>query len=262
MSNWSGMDSAVSNQICGEIDDLIEGYALGTLPHDEMLLVASRIGDCPEHQIRMHEYEETVGLLGLAVQPVSPSPELWTRLQASTRDETAPRQNGVATNVSKLITVPRWAASLAAALVLVLLASTIALGIALRGVDHDDESFEAMMTAYVTSGGTLMPLNSVAAPEILTWPAKGTLVMAPEMTPMLIVDDCVPDSDEFEYRVWVAIGEERTPLGRLSINKDGRGMMMLDGVDSLAPYDTIGITILTSDDHRYDVMEVAPNQEN
>src|SRR5687768_12653462 len=90
MSRWLDMRADVIDDICFQIDDLIEGYALGSLETDELLLVSDHIDRCPEAAERLHEYEETVGLLGLAVPAEVVSPTLWMRLGRATRPADPP----------------------------------------------------------------------------------------------------------------------------------------------------------------------------
>ena len=118
------------------------------------------------------------------------------------------------------------------------------------------------MTAYLTSGGTMIPLASQAAPEYMTWPGKGTLLISPDMPPVLFVDKCAPTSKNFDYVVWLQSGDQRTPMGSMQISKDGRGMMQIEGIESIETYDTIGISIKTNDNRIYDVMEGSPSKEN
>jgi hypothetical protein len=82
------------------------------------------------------------------------------------------------------------------------------------------------------------------------------------MAPMVVVDKCVPSSNGYAYVVWLQQGDQRTPMGNIEINKDGRGMMKLEGVASLEAYDVLGISIRTSSDNVYDVITGAPSSEN
>ncbi len=265
MSNWLNMNPADSKDICIEIEDLIDGFAIGALEPEEMLFVANAIDDCPELAVRLNQLDETVGLLGLSVPAIDPAPELWNRVNASTRMTTASADPIDIASRRKpgMLTVPKWAATLVSAAAVVLLISSVALGMALRGDDSSDptDNFESAMTTYMTSGGTMLQLSSQAAPEYQTWPGKGTLLTAPDMAPVVFVDKCMPSSDDFEYVVWLQKGDVRTPMGKMEISEDGQGMLSLEGVESLAEYDAIGISIKTREDEVYDLMEGWPKQE-
>ncbi|MDQ2682192.1 MAG: anti-sigma factor [Chloroflexota bacterium] len=264
MSNWLSMNPPESDDICLAIDDLIEGFSIGALDPDEMLRVADALDSCPEQAARLADLEGTVGLLGLSLEPVRPSPALWDRIAASTSPAVEP-VSIESHRVRRTIAVPQWAAALVAAAAIVLLISTISLGYALREADDDGamDDFESAMTSYMTSGGTMMTLSSWAAPEYMTWPGKGTLLMAPDMPPMIFVDDCIPtESNNVEYYVWLEKGGERTPMGLMEIDEDGKGMIQLEGVDSLYEYDAIGISIKTENNTVYDLMEGWPSDDS
>ena len=50
-------------------------------------------------------------------------------------------------------------------------------------------------------------------------------------------------------------------MGNIEINKDGRGMMKLEGLPPLRAYDLLGISIRTSADKVYDVITGTPSSE-
>ena len=262
MSRWLGMRTDTLDDICYQIDDLVEGYALGSLETDELLLFSETIESCPGAAERLRQYEETVGLLGLAATPVHPTPAIWARLDDSIRQ--AERPENVTTFPSPAargLSVPRWAAALASVAALLLLASTISLGVALQRADEDDEpTTDATVAEYLMSGGEMMQLTSWAAPEWMTWPGRGTLLTAPDMPPIVMVDRCAPTEDtDWDYVVWLLVGDERTAMGQMEINEHGKGILQLDGVGSLENYDAIIISIRKNDSTDYDIMEGAPS---
>jgi hypothetical protein len=145
---------------------------------------------------------------------------------------------------------------------LLLLASTISLGVALQRADEDNEpATDATVAEYLMSGGEMMQLTSWAAPEWMTWPGRGTLLTAPGMPPIVMVDRCAPTGDtDWDYVVWLLVGDERTAMGQMEINEHGKGILQLDGVGSLESYDAIIISIRKNDSTDYDIMEGAPSQ--
>lgn len=260
------MNPSNGNEICLEIDDLIEGFAVGALEAEEMLRVANVLDRCPEQAARLEQLDETVGLLGLATASVSAPARLWDRIEASTRQDPAREPIDIASRrTAGTFAVPRWLAAVVSAAAVLLLISTVSLGVALRDANDDEAAmgdFESAMTTYMTSGGTMLTLSSQAAPEYMTWPGKGTLLMAPDMPPVIFVDKCVPtESNDIEYYVWLQKGDVRTPMGQMEIGEDGKGMIMLDGIASLADYDAIGISIRTRENKVYDLMEGWPAKE-
>jgi Anti-sigma-K factor rskA len=258
------MKPELSNEMCLQIADLIEGYAIGALDDSEMLLVADRIGECPKQQEQLLQYEETVGLLGLVTVPIQPSATLWERLDQATTEGALPEPIPIRSAERRRLVVPNWAATALAAAAILLLISTVSLGVALRRANNDDNSqaFESTVSTYLTSGGQVIPLTSLNTPDSLGWAGRGSLLVAPNMPPMVVVDKCVPSSKGYAYVVWLQRGDQRTPMGNIEIGQDGRGMMTLEGVDSLAGYDVLGITIHTSNDWTYDVMTGSPTQKS
>ena len=252
-----------TTDICQELSDLLEGYAVGALDADEMLHVATAIAECPNEQQRLIQYEETVGLIGLAARSVEPPADLWRRLRDSTRGTPDSEPIDISSRRRGGITIPRWVAGLLSAAAVLLLVTSISLGVALRrSNDASGEMFDSTMATYLTSGGTLIPLASLSPPDYLGWAGRGSLLVAPDMAPMVIVDKCVPSSNGYAYVVWLQSGEQRTPMGNIEINKDGRGMMKLEGIASLDSYDVLGISIRTNSDKVYDVITGTPSSVN
>lgn len=249
------------SDMCDAIDDLLEGYAFGALEPDEMLLVADRINGCPEQLIRLQQYEETVGMIGMSIPPVQVPERVWYRLQAATAAIASPEPVSITQRTRSVLVVPKWAAGLAAAMLLLLVGASISLGVALQRNDEPDDSFESTMAYYMTSGATVIPLSSKAIPEYESWNGKGALVVMADMPPLLIVDNCEPARDGASYVVWVAVNGDRTGMGQLSVGEDGRGMMQLENMGPLDGYDLIGVSWKTNDDQVFDLIEGAPRQE-
>jgi hypothetical protein len=256
-----------TNNLCHEISDLIEGYAIGALDEREMLRVAESLPSCPEQQEQLREYEETVGMIGLTIAPIAPPAALWDRLNRSTVGEPLPEPIPIRSRLADKLVVPRWMAAAMAAAIVLLFLSSVSLGIALRQERNGNSTaFDSTMATYLTSGGQVVPLASLQTPDQLGWAGRGSLLMAPNLPPVLVVDKCVPSSSHYAYFVWLQSGDHRTPMGNIEIGKDGRGMMTLDGVTSLEGYDIVGVTIRTSNDAgqewTYDVMTGSPRHTN
>jgi hypothetical protein len=256
-----------TNNLCHEISDLIEGYAIGALDEREMLRVAESLPSCPEQQEQLREYEETIGILGLTAAPIAPPAALWERLNRSTVGEPLPEPISIRSRAAGKLAVPRWMAAAMAAAIVLLLLSSVSLGVALRQERSDNStSFDSTMATYLTSGGQVVPLASLQTPDQLGWAGKGSLLMAPNMPPVLVVDKCVPSSSHYAYFVWLQRGNQRTPMGNIEIGKDGQGMMTFEGMNSLDGYDVVGVTIRTSNDAgqewTYDVMTGSPRHTN
>ena len=256
------MRTELESDICTEIADLVEGFAIGALDESEMIRVAEHLSDCPDQQEQLRQYEESVGLLGLAVAEIEPPAALWDRLKASTTPAPLREPVDLADFRKGTVTVPRWLASAVAAAAVLLIFASIGLGMALRDADDDEPMFDDSIATYLTAGGTLITLKSHEdTPEYLGWDGRGSLLMAPGMEPMVVVDKCVPSSEGYAYVVWLQRGDQRTPMGQIEIGDDGRGMMKIEGAEAMDSYDMIGISIHTDQDRIYDVISGPPTQE-
>ena len=254
------MRTELDSETCHEIADLLEGFAMGALDESETLRVAERIAECPEQQEQLRQYEEAVGLLGLAVPELEPPTALWDRLHGSTAALPLREPIKLVEFRRGNVTLPQWLATAVAAAAVLLFFSSVGLGMALRGADDDEPMFDETMATYLTSGGTLITLASQDTPEYLGWNGRGSLLVAPGMEPMVIVDKCVPSSNGYSYIVWLQKGDQRTPMGQIEIGEDGRGMMKIEGADSMDSYDVIGISIRTDEDRTYEVITGSPKQ--
>jgi hypothetical protein len=269
MKSAQNMTENVNNDICLQIEDLIPEYALGLLDPHDVDRVASTIGNCPEQALQLAAMEDAVGLIGLAAPAVQVPATLWNRLENSTVDRESDSSNRIpasflAASNSRFksrMNVPRWVAGLAAVLILMLVASTVTMGYAVRHEDSPNRSLESTMAFYMTSGGSVIPLSSQSGPDGWAWSGKGALIVAPNMPPVLVVDNCESAQNGSAYVVWLSTGGKRTGMGQLTVDEQGRGMLTITGIDSLDSYDTIGVSLKMTDGGIFDLIEGPPHQD-
>ena len=264
MSTTHEMITTLPNDICTQVDDLLTDYALGTLGPDESDFVARNLSLCPDQASDLTTLGSVVDMMGAATPPMVASEQIWTRLA----DETAPAASIArpvpitrAKSRSRTVTVPRWAMAIAAALILVLTGSTFAMGYAMNHDDSPTSPMAATMAYYMTSGAKVVPLASQSVPENPGWSGKGALLVANGMAPLLVLDNCQGMNKASTYNVWLAVGTERTPMGQVSVDGKGRGMMTITGIDSLNSYDMIGISVKMDDGGFYDLIEGSPHTD-
>jgi hypothetical protein len=255
------MTQALASDICIQIDELLPEYALGLLEPDEQALVSTNLAGCPDQSRQLAALDETVGLIGLAA-PVQTVPDsLWQKIEADTVPARVSGSEPVRLQTwrERSMRVPGWLAAVAAILVLALVTSTLSLGYALRHREPYQNTMESTMAYYMTSGGSVLPLKSNAVPQEMNWSGKGALIVAPDMPPVLVVDDCRWIEKGSSYVVWLEADNKRTPMGQLSVDDSGRGMLTINGVDSLTSYDLIGVSVKMADGGFYDLMEGTPH---
>ena len=243
------MTQVSAPDICLQIEDLLPEYALGLLESEEQALVSTNLAGCPDQGRQLAGLDEAVGLIGLAAPAQTVPESLWQRIEA---DTAATRKSGsepvrLQSWRKRTMRVPGWLTAAAAILVLALATSTLSLGYALRHREPYRNTMESTMAYYMTSGGSVLPLTSKTVPQKMNWSGKGALIVAPDMPPVLVVDDCQSIEKGSSYVVWLEVDKKRTPMGQLSVDDAGRGMLTINGVDSLSSYDLIGVSVKMAD---------------
>jgi len=247
------------NEICLQVDDLLDAFALDALETSERRFVEDHLAGCLQQRDRLAELEEVLAMMGQAVTPLAPPPTVWERLAAETRTDAQgmPAPFARPTSIRGVVAEPRpsnvvtmnrwvaWAGGLAAAL---LLASTVALGAALQR-DRGADVAEDPIVEMVARGGQVVPLSTQPQPEAISEVGQGSILVAPGMTPAVVVDHWTPTSDALKYIVWMAeaVGGAPTVLGEIKIDEDGNGIMLLNGVTSFEGYGIFGISIQTTE---------------
>lgn len=266
-STWTRTN--VDSDICLQLDDLLNDFALGTLDPETTNFVATHLAECPDVAAHLTDLDAAIDLLGMGVPAEQLDGALWQRIQAEIAPAepiaVAPKPSVAPTPIASArvreFRIPRWLAAAAAVLLVALTASTMTMGMALRNRNQESDAMESTMAYYMTSGGNVIQLASHEIPGHEDWWGKGALLIAPDMPPVLILDNCEAMNKEKTYVVWLQEGGERTGMGQIAVNDDGRGMMTITGIESLEGYDMIGVSVKMDDGNFYDLMEAAPHQD-
>lgn len=248
------------NEICLQVDDLLDAFALDALDLSERRFVEDHLAGCLQQRDRLAELEEVLAMMGQAVTPLAPPPAVWERLVAETRPTAqampaadarpAPmRLAATPARPSNVVTMNRWVAWAGGIAAALLLASTVALGAALQGDGDDEVADDDPIVEMVARGGQVVPLSTQPQPEAISEVGQGSILLAPGMTPAVVVDHWTPTHDALKYIVWMAeaAGGAPTVLGEIKIDEDGNGILLLNGVTSFEGYGIFGISIQTTE---------------
>jgi hypothetical protein len=238
-------------------------YALRVVDRDEADAIDEHLAGCAGCRDALAREMDTVGALALAVEPVAPSQAARDRLMAAIAEPTTNEEpvsldeERTARSVDRNRR-PLW--PLAAAAAMLLFFTAAALGVRLdRAIDDRDEarSTTELLSTYVSAGGQVVTMTAQDSSIYKYYKGQGSLLTAPGMEPMVVVAGCPESGDWLTYWVWFARDGERTRAGKLIVGDDGSGWLTLSPDQPLSDFDTIGVTVVTSDDTREDVL-VAP----
>jgi hypothetical protein len=251
---------------CDDARDLLGAYALGILEPEEHEAVSKHLDSCPVCRFELTQFDGVVDALATAPPPALPSPALRARLLQDIQAAPVVKPVLLAPPPADAprpptIMMPRWMIWSAAAAAVLLIAGIAALAVLLADARDDRESAQSASTqlaTYLSAGGQVTKLNEATSDG--HYYGHGTLVTAPNMPPLVVVGGCSPTSEDRMYRVWVARGDDRTRVGELKVSGDGKGWIEVELDDSLESFDSIGITMITGEDQRQDVLVAQVNQ--
>ncbi len=244
-------ETVIGNSIsCEEVQDLLPAYALGVLDAGEAALVEMHLPLCPACIAEQVRFEAVTGALAAPLPPVSPAPALRTSLldrAAQLRPETPP----VATP-AKVIPISRprridWRAWVAAAAAVLLLLGG-GLGYWVREVMNDRDQAQstvAMLTEFMAPGSTTVDLPALAGTDWGDKQGVSKLMKDPAGNMIVAVANCPPSASNRVYKVWIAVGDQRTVLGDLTIGADGSGWMPVSFPSEVQHPDIFGVSMLT-----------------
>ena len=111
------------------IDELASEYVLGTLPAEQRIEVQKRLSQDADLRAAVDAWEQRLLALTELVEPKTPTPLLWGRIERSlnSNDRRAPRVTAATQQVSWWNLVPLWRGLAAAGFVSTLLLGTILL---------------------------------------------------------------------------------------------------------------------------------------
>jgi anti-sigma-K factor RskA len=244
---------------CDDVRDALAAYALGVLEPDERQVVELHLDTCARCRAELAPFERVTDSLALAPAPAPPPPDLRARLLAEAQvprpvagQEPTPPQGRPDRSV---LILPRWVIWPAVAAAVLLIAAVAVLAVLLGQAQDDRDAAQSagyQLAAYLSAGGRATKLSAVTTDG--KYYGHGSLVTAPNLPPIVVVSGCSPTRNDRLYRVWVARGNDRTRVGELKVGDDGEGWIELATVEPLDTYDTVGITMVTGDNERQDVL--------
>lgn len=219
---------------CDRIKDLLPDYHLGHLSPEEEAEVRRHLAEHPECRETLAEVSEVLDLIPASVPPVTPPPELKSRILARIEKEEAPeslasrerRPSAVGASTGER-RGRRLALLLASGLGVALLA-LFALTFAYVGLDRENEALRSEVAELQNESGGSGELQVLTAGGTDLAPeARGTVVADPANGSMALAVYGLPDlPPESDYYVWlIESGGEPVSLGKMSVDENGEGRM-------------------------------------
>ena len=216
------------------IDELLPGYALGSLDEEDNREVLQHLTGCERCQRELIAYQEVVEHLPFAVKEFDPAPSLKSSILEKVGAQTdrlpstpAPtatwwsglaaffRRNSLAWGLTSL------------ALILFLGTSTLLLWGQLQA-----QVRPRSMQIFVLQATERNP----QAEAVLVLDGEG-------VEGNLTVDGLPALPEEQQYQLWLTAGEQRTDAGVFSVEEGGYGKLHIDVPEGISNYSGIGITI-------------------
>jgi hypothetical protein len=246
---------------CDDVMELLPAYALGALDDDESILVREHLAACPACRAELANYDDVVDQLN-ATALVPPPARLRDRVLASaggasvvipapTPRASSDRQSGpLRFTRRRVVTI-----GLATAASLLIAAVAVLAALLSDARESRDEAVaaERQLASYLSSGGQVTAMTSLAAANYGYSFGQGSLVTAPGKAPLIVVGGCPKSDDDREYRVWLERNGDRTRVGVLNVGEEGSGWLTFEPPEPLSSYDSIGVTMVTDEDVRNDL---------
>jgi Anti-sigma-K factor rskA len=230
--------------------------------------VAAHLAGCAECTLELGRLRR-LGAVVRDTVATTPSPDLRDRTLAYVRQHGVPRGPAIAPRsgpielpvaasapqpiagpriASRGRTVATWVASVAAAVVLSVVATTVIVDGRLEKQDAAIEDLAAVTTAtlHVTAEHDVARIG-LASPN--GGATTGTLLFSPSTTQVVVVaDGLIEPAAGMEYRCWVMVGSKRQSIGRMFF---GGGLAYWVGpspaVAGLAGGATFGVSLVAAD---------------
>ncbi len=222
---------------CEEVRPLLSAAAIGALDANEAAEVAQHLLECRACRQELDRLSDAVDLIGFAAPQIEPPPGLRAAFLSRIDDESS----GAPAPAPVTRVVPwRWIASIAAVLIIVLLAGNIALQLR-------DTNGSAPATTPVVGARASAPLvwYDVAAAGPQAGHATGFLcAQETGQLAWLIVQDLPALPAGKTYQAWLSNGSQRINAGTFMVDERGRGFLTirLSDRDSLQHFSTLGVT--------------------
>jgi len=234
---------------CEEIESLVPLYVLGLLDPDEASAVEAHLPVCPSCAAITRQFEGVTEAIPTMLPPIPLDPAIRARLLDSLPDRAQPPVELAARRTSKRESFTRIAAA-------VLLLMTLTGGILIyQLIDERNEaaSEAAKLEEFVSPNAVAMSLQSM--PESVYDESEGAsrLYKNPDGEMMLVVEGCPPTTDDRQYPVWVAMGDERMLLGEMVVDDDGNGWMEVTFPAEMPEPEILGVSVIETGDELVDL---------
>jgi anti-sigma-K factor RskA len=209
----------------------LSAVAIGALDSAEAAGVAQHLLECRDCRQELDRLSDVVDLVGFAAPLVEPPSSLRDSVLSSL-DATEP--------VSRIARW-RWVASVAAALIIVLLAGNIVLQ--MRG----SNAAAPVVTPTPATTRAAVPLvwYDLTSANSQAGAARGVLCAQETGTvAWLMVQDLPALPANKTYQAWLSNGDQRMNAGTFTVDEEGRGFLIirLTSSDTLSHFATLGVT--------------------
>jgi anti-sigma-K factor RskA len=217
----------------------LSAVAIGALDAEEAAGVAQHLLECQECRHVLDHLSDTVDLIGFATPQVEPPASLRASFLSQLGDDGSGASSPGSPPPAR-VAPWRWIASIAAALIVVLLAGNIVLQLR-------DTNSAAPATTQVAGTRASVPLvwYDVAAAGPQAGGATGFLCAQESgRLAWLIVQDLPALPAGKTYQAWLSNGDERIDAGTFTVDEKGRGFLTirLSSDKPLEHFTSLGVT--------------------
>ncbi len=214
---------------CETVRPLLPAAAIGALDRKDGDAVARHLLECRACRLDLDRFADTVDLIGFAAPQLQPPPSLKATIFREI-DQKEPR---------RLPSRLAWVASLAAALLALLLAGNLALELHL--FDSGSSSPTPTTQVGAASQPPLVWFDLTSASTGST--ARGTLCAQDGGgLAWLIVENLPQPPSGMTYQVWLTGDDQRISAGTFSVDAQGRGFLTIHLSQPIDRYSLIGVT--------------------
>lgn len=235
--------------------DQLEAYALGLLEVEEQEQVDRHLAECPECRLELENIQEQLSWLPDALvaasseyPPAAAKDRLLRTIQPDQAGSAQPLSVAPGQRMRNWWTPARMAAVIA----LVALAVSVGWGLRLNQALSEERELRARIAGLVdqqeivfeiVDGGDterriLRPPNGADADTY------GKVFTRPEFREVVIMAARLPDAPEdMAYHVWLTTGDRNQLAGRLKVNEEGFGLLVVEGDEAGPEYSLVLITV-------------------
>ncbi|UCF26772.1 MAG: anti-sigma factor [Chloroflexota bacterium] len=214
--------------------DLLPAYALGSLDEEEQLQVSQHLATCEVCRAELHNFDQIVDDLPLAIAQSEPAGEVKDKIMAYARGEKDSVERISEQTWWERLTqgmrasAPVW--GIASLILIVILGLS---NLFLWGRLNEIERVSQNVLISIPLQGT------DATPQ-----AVGMVVVSQDGEHGTLVVDGLPSLDEMsQYQLWLIRDEQRTNGGVFSVDEEGYGNLWVSSPEPLLSYSAFGITV-------------------